>query len=91
MPWVYMLRCADGALYIGHTDEVVARERTHNEGRGARFTAERRPVNIVYAESHESLEATIAREHQLKRWTRAKKEALIAGDRGSLKRLSKRR
>jgi len=86
MPFVYILRCNDGAYYVGHTDDVLRREQTHNEGRGARFTAARRPVAAVYAEHFATaLEAT-ARERQLKRWTRAKKEALIAGDVALLKR-----
>ena len=87
MHWVYILRCADGSLYIGHTAEPIDREGAHNEGRGGTYTARRRPVRLVYSEPHDLLSAAIARERQLKRWTRAKKEALIAGDFGALKRL----
>ncbi len=87
MSYVYIVRCRDGALYVGHTDDVLRREQTHNEGRGARFTAARRPVVAVYAERHETALKAIARERQLKRWTTAKKEALIAGDLALLKRL----
>ncbi len=74
VPWVYILRCSDNTLYIGHTNDVAAREKTHNEGHGSRYTAVRRPVTVVYAEQLDSAEDAIAREHQLKRWTRAKKE-----------------
>ena len=91
MPWVYMVRCSDSSLYIGHTDNICARERTHNEGRGSRYTSERRPVKIVYSESYDLLDAAIAQERQLKRWTTAKKEALIAGDFATLKSRSVRR
>lgn len=87
MPFVYILRCSDGALYVGQADDVLRREQTHNEGRGARFTAARRPVAAVYAEHCETRIEAVARERQLKRWARAKKEALIAGDLGLLKRL----
>jgi predicted GIY-YIG superfamily endonuclease len=90
MVWVYILRCADGTLYDGHTYDPLTREQTHNEGRGGSYTALRRPVTIVYSEPHESLESALARERQLKRWTRAKKESLIAGDLRSLKHLSRR-
>jgi putative endonuclease len=77
MPWVYIVRCADNSLYVGHTDDLDSREKTHNEGRGGRCTAQRRPVQVVYFESHDSAEIAIARERQMKRWTTSKKEALI--------------
>jgi putative endonuclease len=91
MPFVYIVRCSDGTLYIGHTEHLADREKTHNEGRGARYTAVRRPVTVVYSERHESMESALARERQLKRWTTAKKEALITGNLAGLKSLSKRR
>jgi putative endonuclease len=91
MAWVYILRCSDGTLYVGHTSDVHTRERTHNDGCGGCYTALRRPVSLVYSERHDSIREAIARERQLKRWTRAKKEALIVGDRETLKHLSKRR
>ena len=87
MVWVYILRCADGSLYVGHTQDLQARERAHNEGRGGRYTARHGPVVLVYTEACGSVEAAVAREQQLKRWRRAKKEALIAGDIAALKRL----
>jgi putative endonuclease len=86
-----MVRCSDGTLYVGHTNNVRGREKTHNEGHGSRYTAQRRPVKLVYSESHDLLDAAIARERQLKRWTTAKKEALIAGELATLKSLSVRR
>ena len=85
--YVYILRCADGTLYTGSTTDVQARELIHNVGRGARYTAARRPVRVAYCEEHESRSAAQKREAQLKRWTRAKKEALVAGDRVLLKHL----
>jgi putative endonuclease len=75
--FTYILRCADGTLYTGSTNDVVARERVHNEGRGAKYTAGRRPVRVVYSETHESRSAAQKREAQLKGWTRQEKEALI--------------
>jgi len=91
MSFTYILRCADGTLYVGHTDDLAIREQTHNEGKGAKYTAVRRPVRVVYAEGHASVESAVAREHQLKRWSREKKEALIRGDRTALDWLSHRR
>lgn len=90
MPFTYVIRCADDTLYVGHTEDLASREQTHNEGKGAKYTATRRPVCVVYAEEHASVESAIAREHQLKRWSREKKEALIRGDRRALDWLSHR-
>jgi predicted GIY-YIG superfamily endonuclease len=90
MSFTYILRCADDTLYVGHTEDLALREETHNEGRGAVYTATRRPVRMVYAEQHLSAASAIAREHQLKRWSREKKEALIRGDRNALDWLSHR-
>jgi predicted GIY-YIG superfamily endonuclease len=77
--FVYIPRCADGSYYIGHTADLATRERTHNEGHGAPFTPARRPVVAVYAEQWPSEAAAIHRERPLKRWSAAKKKALIAG------------
>jgi putative endonuclease len=90
MAFTYILRCADDTLYVGHTQDLASREQTHNDGKGAKFTAARRPVRIVYAEEHASIEVAIAREHQLKRWTQEKKEAVILADRTTLSWLSHR-
>ena len=87
MWFVYIVRCSDNSLYIGETDDVAARVSRHIDGRGSSFTARRRPVRLAFSEAHESRDAALVREKQLKRWTRAKKEALIADDRAKLKRL----
>jgi putative endonuclease len=85
--FVYILRCADGTLYTGYARDPYEREKVHNSGRGARYTAGRRPVRLVYSEVFESLRDALRREHQLKCWSRAKKEALVAGQLDDLKRL----
>lgn len=77
--FVYIVRCADGTLYTGWTRDPHARVRVHNSGKGAKYTRARLPVSLVYCESCESLSAALKREHQLKPWSRARKEALIAG------------
>ena len=91
MSYVYILRCSDGTLYTGHTDNLSSREQTHNDGFGSRYTASRRPVKVVYFEEFDSTAAAIARERQLKRWPAGKKEALIAGNLSLLKALGARR
>jgi putative endonuclease len=75
--FAYMVRCADGTLYSGYARDPHARERVHNSGCGARYTSGRRPVSLVYAEAFRSRGDALRREHQLKRLTRARKEALI--------------
>lgn len=79
MHFVYIVRCADATLYTGSARDPSEREKVHNSGHGAKYTAQRLPVSLVYSEACESLGAALKREHQLKRLTRAGKEALIAG------------
>jgi putative endonuclease len=76
--YVYIVRCADGTLYTGYAVDPASREVVHNSGRGARYTSGRRPVRLVYSESFESHGDALRRERELKRWTRARKEALVA-------------
>jgi predicted GIY-YIG superfamily endonuclease len=85
--FVYILRCADNSLYIGATSDLDSRLLKHRDGSASHFSAAQRPVTLVYSETHPSREAALKRERQLKRWTRAKKEALLAGDSALLKRL----
>lgn len=89
--FLYILVCSDDTLYVGSTSDVVQRERAHNEGRGAKYTAGRLPVRVVYSEGHESRSAAQKREAQLKRWSRAKKMALVGGDAERLRGLARRR
>lgn len=79
MPTVYILRCADGTLYTGYALDLAQRCAAHNAGRGARYTAGRRPVTVVYSEPCDSVSDALRREHALKRLSRAAKESLIAG------------
>ncbi len=89
--FVYIASCSDGTLYVGSTSDVLERERVHNEGRGAKYTAGRLPVRVVYSEGHESRSAAQQREAQLKKWSRAKKTALVERDGQRLHALAKRR
>jgi putative endonuclease len=87
--FVYILRCSDGSFYVGHSTDVKERVASHNSGRGASWTANRRPVVLVDTEPHETELEAITRERQLKGWTRAKKEALLTADAAGLKELSR--
>lgn len=75
--YTYLLQCADGTLYCGWTRNLENRVRTHNAGRGAKYTRSRLPVKLAYSEAYETREEAMRREWQIKRMTRAQKEELI--------------
>jgi len=89
--FVYILRCADGTYYVGSTTDVPARVAAHNAARGPRFTACRRPVALAHTESFQTMDQARKCEMQIKKWSRAKKEALINEDLAGLHKLSRRR
>ncbi|GGB26397.1 hypothetical protein GCM10011380_14880 [Sphingomonas metalli] len=86
----YMLRCSDGSYYIGHTDALDRRIAQHNAGEIAGYTQRRRPVSLVWAQAFPSRLEALEAERQLKGWSRAKKEALIAGDWAAVRTLASR-
>lgn len=75
---VYILHCSDDTLYTGITNDLKARIAAHNSGKGARYTAGRRPVRLIYVETAVSRSAALKREWTLKRYSRQKKMALAA-------------
>jgi len=75
----YIVRCADGSLYCGLALDPEERVSVHNAGRGADYTARRRPVTLVYSEAHPTKSAARRREMQVKRWRADKKERLVRG------------
>jgi predicted GIY-YIG superfamily endonuclease len=75
--YVYILRCADRSLYTGTTTDIDARVRTHNTGKGAKYTRGRRPVVLVYREAVDGRGAALKREHALRRLTAAAKRRLV--------------
>ena len=76
---VYLLRCADSSYYCGHTDNLDMRMQQHHSG-DVGYTSTRKPVELVWQGEFETREGALAFEQQIKGWSRAKKEALIAGD-----------
>ncbi len=75
--YVYILRCGDGSLYTGWTNDLDRRLRAHQAGRGARYTRAHLPVELVYTEEFESKEEAMAREYTVKQLTREQKLRLI--------------
>ncbi len=74
---VYILRCADGSLYTGITNDLAARVAAHGSGRAARYTRGRRPVQLVYREAAASRSEASRREAAIKRLGRAEKLVLV--------------
>lgn len=77
--YTYLLECSDGTLYCGYTNDVAARVKTHNEGKGAKYTKSRLPVRAVYVEEHATRHEAMSREGKIKRLSRAEKLRLIEG------------
>lgn len=74
--WTYILRCADGTLYTGWTNDLERRLRAHNAGTGSKYTRARRPVELAYCESHADKRAAMRREWEIKQLGRGEKLAL---------------
>lgn len=75
--YTYILRCADGTLYTGWTNDLEKRLAAHNAGTGAKYTRPRRPVTLVYHEVFETKEAAMRREWEIKHLSRRQKLRLI--------------
>jgi putative endonuclease len=90
MATTYILRCADDKLYVGSTTDIEERIKRRNAGYASEFTHLHRPVELVYKEDFDTYQEAFKRERQIKKWTRSKKETLIAGDIEKLKELSKK-
>lgn len=71
-----MVRCRDGSLYTGIAKDVDARVAAHNEGKGAKYTRARRPVELVYREAAEDKGAALRRELAIKKLPAGKKRAM---------------
>ena len=86
---VYVLHCADGSYYTGHTDNLEARLSAHHSGALPGYTYTRRPVALVYSEEFSSRQDAFERERQIKGWSRARKAALVERDWKTLESLAR--
>ena len=73
----YILKCNDNSLYTGWTNDITHRLKMHNEGKGAKYTRGRGPVELVYLEEFETKQEAMSREAKIKRLTREEKLLLI--------------
>lgn len=80
---VYILECADGTFYTGWTNHLEERVKTHNAGKGAKYTRGRLPAVLVYSETYGTKSEALIREREIKKMTRKAKEALIRRGNGS--------
>jgi len=78
--WTYILKCADGKYYTGHTDDLERRYAEHLHCGYCHFTSKRRPVELVWCSEFPTRYEALDCEIKVGKWSRAKKEALMAGD-----------
>ena len=74
---IYVVRCSDGTLYCGISNNITKRIDAHNNGKGAKYTKSRLPVSLVYSEEIGTMSAAMRRERQIKKMTRRQKNDLI--------------
>lgn len=79
MNYVYLVRCIDGSLYCGWTKELKERVKAHNQGKGAKYTRSRRPVELVYYEEFSTKMEAMSREYAIKQMNRKEKLKLVEG------------
>jgi putative endonuclease len=77
--YMYILECCDGTYYTGSTKYFRRRIEQHKKGKGARYTARRLPVKLLYYERFSRIDEAFYRECQVKRWSHKKKKALVEG------------
>lgn len=77
--YVYILRCGDGTLYTGSTNDVPRRLAVHQQGKGAKYTRARLPVTLVYQETWDNRSQALRREYAIKQLSRQEKLALLKG------------
>lgn len=77
MNWVYILRCADGTFYTGWTNDLEKRLRTHNAGKGGKYTRTRLPAALVYCEAFDTKQQAMSREWHIKSLSREEKLRLM--------------
>jgi putative endonuclease len=89
MYYLYILRCSDNSLYCGQTNNLERRINEHNydKNKSAKYLRGKKPVKLVYSEKYSTLQEAMKREIEVKKLTKAKKEALIESDNYLSKRL----
>ncbi len=81
--YVYIVRCANGALYTGYAKNIEARIASHNAGKGGRYTRAHRPVELMAYWNFETKRAALQTEYRIKQLSRVQKMALVTGNENS--------
>ena len=81
--WVYIVECNDGTYYTGYTPNIERRIKLHNSGRGAKYTRDRRPVELVWSKEYKYFKSAFLEEKRIKRLERKEKEGLVRQGRRS--------
>lgn len=76
--FVYLLRCNDGSLYCGITNDLDKRVKTHNSGKGAKYTRSRLPVVLVWSAGHPTKSSALRQEAEIKKLKKKQKEKIVA-------------
>jgi putative endonuclease len=88
--YMYILECSDGTYYTGSTKYLDLRIEQHQSGEGAKYTAKRLPIKLIYYEEYDRIDDAFYREKQVQGWSRKKKDALIKGEPYLLHKLAKK-
>lgn len=89
--WTYILECADGTYYVSSTNDIDRRIKEHQSGLGGIYTSSRLPVTLKAKFEFDTIQEAFHFEHQVKKWSRAKKEALMEGRYDDLRILAKKK
>lgn len=80
--YFYVLHCRDGSLYAGYTNDLEKRVKVHNEGKGAKYTRGRGPVELVFSKSFSEKSDAMRAEYEFKQWSRKKKDEFLMKEMG---------
>ncbi|KON85888.1 endonuclease [Sporosarcina globispora] len=80
--YFYVLHCCDGSLYAGYTNDLEKRVKAHNEGKGAKYTRGRGPVELVFSRTFSEKSEAMRAEYKFKQWSRKKKDEFLMKETG---------
>lgn len=80
--YFYVLHCKDNTLYAGYTNNLEKRVRLHNEGKGAKYTRGRGPVELIFSKAYDNKSDALKAEYEFKQLPRGKKEKYLVNETG---------
>ncbi|HAQ06976.1 MAG TPA: endonuclease [Bacillus bacterium] len=82
--YFYVVLCRDGSYYAGYTNDLTRRISMHNDGKGAKYTRGRGPVQLIYSKRFDDKSEALKAEYEFKQWTRKKKDDFLLRETGGL-------